>query len=302
MKTLFHPLLLCVCIFLVQGANALEISLSFDDAPRSGTPLLSQKERAKKLVGALKKVQVKEVVFFCNTQRLSADAHELKPYIDAGHLIANHTHSHPWIDKVSTEFYKEDISKAHEVLSKLKNFIPWFRFPFLHEGKTLEKRDAIRAHLENLGYRNGYVTIDTYDWYMQQLLDKALEQKKKVDYKKLGDMYVEVILKSTEFFNSLADKTLKKPIKHTLLLHENDLAALYIDQLVGAVRSRGGKIITPTEAYSDQTLMPEPSTLLLNQGRIAAYAKIAGSAGPFSSPWEDEAFLDKYFADQKVFQ
>ncbi len=90
--------------------------------------------------------------------------------------------------------------------------------------------------------------------------------------------------------------------KHVLLLHENDLAALFVDSLIEFLRAKGWKIISPAEAYRDPIATMIPNVLLNNQGRVAALAKASGYTGKFSQDSEDERFLEKLFEQQRVFQ
>lgn len=113
-------------------------------------------------------------------------------------------------------------------------------------------------------------------------------------------MYVDHIWESIQFYNNIALKNLGRSPKHVLLLHENDLAALFIDDLVKHLRTNGWKIITPEEAYTDPIAQIIPDVLLNGQGRVAAIAKEKGYIGPFVQDAEDEEFLDKQFVTLKI--
>jgi hypothetical protein len=83
-----------------------------------------------------------------------------------------------------------------------------------------------------------------------------------------------------------------------LLLHENDLAALFVDDLAEALRRKGWTIVPAIEAYQDPIATQLPDTLFNGQGRVAALARSHG-AGPrdLVSEWEDEARLRALFVD-----
>ena len=94
----------------------------------------------------------------------------------------------------------------------------------------------------------------------------------------------------------MARRTLGRSPRHVLLLHENDLAALFIGDLVTELRARGWTIISATEAFADPIAELEPDTLFLGQGRIAALAHEAGMApDSLVSPTEDEDYLARRF-------
>ena len=87
-----------------------------------------------------------------------------------------------------------------------------------------------------------------------------------------------------------------------LLLHENDLASLFITDLVKFIRGKGWTIISPAEAYRDPIATAIPDVLLNNQGRVAALAKENGYSGRLSLESESTEFLDKVVRKERVFQ
>jgi hypothetical protein len=43
------------------------------------------------------------------------------------------------------------------------------------------KKLKVKKALEDIGYKNAYVTIDTLDYYINRLLQEALENHKKIN-------------------------------------------------------------------------------------------------------------------------
>lgn len=276
------------------------IALTFDDATRGDGPLLTGVERTDTLIKALKQADVKEAMFFVTTRNVVSAGDNgpvrLRAYTDAGHVLGNHSHSHQWLWRTDTDAYIADLDRAIAFLADFDNVRPYYRFPFLDEGRAIDKRDALRAALDSRELKNGYVTVDTYDWYLVRLADEARRAGADLDLDKLRDLYVDVIVRSTEFYDAMAQQTLGRSPHHVLLLHENDLAALFIGDLVEALRKRGFRIIPSTLAFDDPIAGREPDTLFLGQGRIAALAHEAGWARrDLVSPTEDEDYLRKRF-------
>lgn len=230
-----------------------------------------------------------------------AEERRLQSYASAGHIIANHTHSHPDLRETDLTSYLDDIKQAHRLLKHFVNFRPWFRYPFLSEGDTREKRDGVRNALEEMNYQNGYVTVDTYDWYMDWLVQDAINSGKKVYFDKLRKVYIKVLAESIDFYDDLARRVLGRSPKHVLLLHENDLAAMFVKDLVEHLEKNGWTIISAEEAYTDPIADIEPDTFFLGQGRVAALAHLAGDPGPFRK-WESEAALQQLFNESDVFE
>jgi peptidoglycan/xylan/chitin deacetylase (PgdA/CDA1 family) len=250
----------------------------------------------------LKRAKVEQIAFFCNSARMdAAGAARIKAYADAGHLIANHSHTHADLHKVGVQNFVADLDAADQALRGLTNFRPWFRFPYLHEGTTVEVRDALRAELNKRNYLSAYVTVDTFDWYMDRIFQEAVAAGKKVEFDRLRDAYVDLLADSVEFYDEVAVKELGRSPRHVLLMHENDLAALYLDDLVKKLRKNGWKIISPELAFRDPIASVEPDTLLLGQGRVMALATAKGYQGA-SRRWEDEEKLKEEFARRRVWE
>ena len=296
--------LTCFILLTSPFIYGQEIALTFDDAPRSDGGLYTGLKRSEILLKKLKQYNIPQVAFFANSGKLDAVGElRLKMYGQAGHIIANHSHTHPHIQDVGVENYIADIKKAHQALNEFPGFRPWFRFPFLDEGKDEKNRDQIRDALDEMGYINGYVTVDNYDWYLEFMYQQALKENKKINYDLLKELYIEHLWESIQFYQNIALKTLKRSPKHVLLLHENDLAALFLDDLISFLRGEGWLIISPEEAYKDPISQHIPNVLMNNQGRVAAIAREQGMAGrDLVQKSEDEQYLKDYFNKKKVFR
>lgn len=279
-----------------------EIALSFDDAPRPDGKLLSGSARTARLIEALDRAKVKGAGFFVLTGNISKTddgAERLKAYQRAGHVLANHTHTHPSLNRTDIEFFLSDVDKATEVLSDFGDKPDLFRFPYLREGDTGVKHDAAQDGLADRGLRNAYVTVDNYDWYLQALVDEAVAAGHVPDRSVLAQTYVELLVDAVEFYDAVAQRTLGRSPRHVLLLHENDLAALFVDDLVVRLRELGWTIIPIAEAYEDEIAKSAPDTLFNNQGRVAALANAAGvEARDLIHVAEDEDYLRRLFQDR----
>lgn len=285
-------------------AAAQEIAITFDDAPIPNGPLFSGDERARRLIQTLQKYQVKEAAFFVLTKYADIERlPRLKQYSDAGHLLANHSHRHLWIHEAGTREYIRDIGIADSILSAFPNYQRWYRYPFLDEGRTKSARDSIRQALSQMELRNGYVTIDNYDWYLNSLLAKAMEANKKVNRAALRDVYVEHICNSVSFYDAVAREHLGRSPRHVLLLHENDLAALFLEDVLERLKQEGWKFISAREAYEDPIASHVPDVLFNGQGRVAAIANEKGiRPRDLVQESEDEEYLDKVVTSRKVFK
>ncbi|WP_196139563.1 polysaccharide deacetylase family protein [Aliikangiella sp. G2MR2-5] len=273
-----RALIALLFIYTASPLHSKEIALTFDDSPRFATGYFSGSERAKKLIRTLKQHEVQQVAFFSVSKRLDEEGiSRLKMYSDAGHIIANHTHTHSDFNQLSLEEYSQDFEQADLLLRQFDNYRKWFRFPYLREGDTLKKRDGFRRLLKENGFRNAYITLNNYDWYMEGLFQKAIVQGEEISLDKMRDYYIDVLMQSIEHYDQLAVKHLGRSPRHVLLLHEMDISALFIGNLVDELRSNGWKIISPQDAYEDPIAQYQTSNIFkFNPGRIGEIAKDKG--------------------------
>jgi peptidoglycan/xylan/chitin deacetylase (PgdA/CDA1 family) len=262
------------------------IALSFDDVPRRPGAFLTPDQRTQGILSGLAAAKVKQAVFFVTTGNLDkpegkGGEERIMMYAGAGHAVANHSHAHRRLSQISAGEYLDDIDRASAWLKNRPNNRPWFRFPFLDEGRADKaKRDSVRAGLAKRGLVNGYVTADGADWNMEALAVAAREAGKDMDMKALRQLYVETMVGAANFYDGLARRTLGRSPAHMLLLHETDLAALFLPALVEGLRKDGWEIITADEAYADPIAKALPDTPSAQGTRTEAMAWQKGLPAP----------------------
>ncbi|CCQ12478.1 polysaccharide deacetylase-related protein [Pseudoalteromonas luteoviolacea B = ATCC 29581] len=251
------------------------IALSFDDSPRAANGYFSGSERADKLLKAFKQADVPQVAFFSVSGHLNEEGiARLSRYNDAGHIIANHSHSHPDINSLTLAEYKADVKKADTLLRQFSMFKPWYRFPYLREGDTLQKRDGMRQFLTSENYFNAYITINNYDWYIENLFQEAIKSKPNLNFDALKSFYIDTLMEGINYYHQLALEQLGRAPKHVLLLHEMDITAMFIDDLVTELKTQGWNVIPISDAYSDPIAQYETTRIMkYNPGRIGEIAK-----------------------------
>ena len=287
-----------------KPAPTKTIALTFDDAPTGAGAMFTGDERAKVLIETLAKSKSGPTAFFVRTNGFAKPGGKarIESYARAGHLIANHTHSHKWLMRMDVAAYVADIDEAERNLAGIENRRPWFRFPYLDEGVPLEKRDAVRAALKERGLMNGYVTVDNYDWYIDSKWQKAVKAGRAVDMEALQNAYVDMLMGAVHFYDEAAVETFGRSPAHVILLHENDVAALFIDDFIAALRADGWDIVSPDVAYADPIADIVPQTLKTRQGHVAALAIEAGrSSKTFTHMAIKEKEIDAFLTERKVF-
>lgn len=291
---------LLTVLFNCTLIEAKQLAITFDDSPRAANGFLSGPERASRLVKALAKHKIAQVAFFSVSKHLNVEGvQRLKTYSDAGHIIANHSHDHSDFNQLPLAQYIDNFLQADGQLVQFATFRKMFRYPYLREGNSQEKRDGMRVALKNHGYQNAYITLNNYDWFIENLFQGALSKGMKVDFTLMSEFYVDMLIESIEYYDELAIKHLNRSPKHVLLLHEMDISALFIGDLVDELRRRNWTIITPEQAYTDDISQVITNRVLkYNPGRIGEIARDKGQRKKLWHHSLDEAYLTKTFNEQ----
>lgn len=301
-----HLRLTLAAFALAAPAQAQDkrVAFSFDDTPRHAGAFFTTEERTAKLIAELDKAGVEQAVFFVNPGRIERAPDgkaRIDAFVEAGHVIANHSWAHRWLHRTDTAEYIADIDKAEAWLKGREGYRPWYRYPYLDHGRRdLEKRDAVRAALEARGLSVGYVTIDNYDWSLDALANQARRDGRDVDVEALCDLYTETLVMTSEHVDTIAREHLGRSPAHMLLLHETDIAANCLGKLASEYRAAGWQIVSADEAYADPLFDIEPDTWFLGSGRVTALAHVNGAA-PRDLVHErtDEDVLERLF-EQRV--
>jgi peptidoglycan-N-acetylglucosamine deacetylase len=129
-----------------------EIAITMDDFDWNKSIKLIPEERNRAILGVLKSHGNLKVALFVAGKNAGNETGQklLRDWDKAGHMIANHSYSHKYLNssKTTAEDFNADILKGEAVIKSFPHFQKRFRFPFLKEGETATKRDAVRAFLK----------------------------------------------------------------------------------------------------------------------------------------------------------
>ena len=246
------------CLVLLCGAIPTfaqkQLAVTIDDFPfLYGRWLTEDQEhqRFRAVLATLKKHDVKIMAFVVGSRVSEGWEPLLDELIADGHTIANHTATHPDLNETATHWYIQDIARCDSVLQPWQDSIKYFRYPFLHRGATAEKYDRVKAYLVENAYTIVPVTIDNDDWRFNKEYTDALRARDTASAHTIGAEYLEHIKQKTAYFDSIATKNYKRPIKHILLLHMTELNAVYLDAVLTWYESEGWSLITTQEALTD---------------------------------------------------
>ena len=167
---------LAAALLILTSFNCMshpKISFTFDDGDTSDVAGFRNNDWNQMILNHLKDNKITSA-FFVKGKGLDNDKGKkiIQSWNDEGHIICNHTYTHRSYNSSSFVDYKTDFLKNDSLIKNFSNFTKFFRFPYLKEGETADKIQLFRELLKENSYRNGYVTIDASDWYINGRLQK----------------------------------------------------------------------------------------------------------------------------------
>lgn len=267
-KKLFFVFLFVPSIIFAQQEKYMAVT--FDDLPFQHSNQYTSDEQYKfnrQILESVKKYNI-PAIGFVNESKLFVDdkldstrLDILKLWLDTGLELGNHTFSHPNINEVSFEKYKEDLLKGEEITRPFAEErgikYEYFRHPYLHSGETEEKMLELKNFLNERNYKVAPVTIDNGEWIFAFAYNKAYKNNDVELMNKLGKDYVDYMIKKIKYWEDQSQKLFGRNIKHVLLIHANLLNAEYADELYRAIQEDGYKFITLDETLEDEAYQSE---------------------------------------------
>jgi hypothetical protein len=276
-----------------SNAPRPQLAITMDDPRLKLEANLRWPEANSRILKALDSRNVKAALFVCGMRVDEADGSKLLSAWDqAGHQICNHSYSHlnycgptPYTD------FAVDFLKNEKIIAPYRNKSLLFRYPFLKEGDTADKRDRFRMLLKESGYRVGHVTIDASDWYVNQCMADRLIKEPKFNIQPYRDYLIAHLLDRASFYRQLAMDVLGRDIRHTLLIHYNTLNALVLPDVMVAFETAGWQWIDASLAFQDEAFRLQPKTLPAGESLVWA---LAAETGRFRDrlryPGEDDVY------------
>jgi peptidoglycan-N-acetylglucosamine deacetylase len=284
-QKIFFSLLVCSLIVISPVILAQSVAITIDDGPQlNETPLLSPQQRNKALLAALAKHGAKAALFV--TVNNGANRPEglalLRAWSEAGHAIGNHTITHLNLhnEKVTLQQYQQEIQDCDALIRQLPGYQKWFRFTYLREGNTPEKRDGMRAFLKEQGYRNAHVTLDTSDWRLNQKLIEVLQRDINADITPIKRTYLSHVWQRAQAYRDLSQRLQGRDIPQVLLLHHNLINALWLDDVLAMFIQKGWTLTSPANAYADLVYQLQPELSVSGQSLLIAMARSLGLWDP----------------------
>ena len=133
-------------VMLAHAQEPKEMAITFDDLP-FGYPrnltIEEQREAVTRVLAVLDKHRVTATVFVIGRSVTDENRGLVDAVVRAGHFVGSHSFSHQDLGVVSAEDYILDIQRGEEAIKPWLKGVQSFRYPFLRQGNTAEKRDAV---------------------------------------------------------------------------------------------------------------------------------------------------------------
>ena len=257
------------------------VSFTFDDGITRNIVGYQFEDWNNRILSTLKKEGLTSVFFVTGSNKLDKKGNYLlDSWSKEGHLIANHTYTHPNYnnEKISVHDFEKELLETDKIISAYDTYTKLFRFPYLKEGNTEEKITGFRAVLNKHGYKNGHVTIDASDWYINSELIKSIKREGKENSKidKYKAYYLQHILERANFYEDLSFQLTNRHIHHTLLLHHNLTSALFLSDLIHRFKEEGWDVVNANQAFQDEFFNTVPTTNPAGESLVWSLAKETG--------------------------
>ncbi len=286
-----QPLSHLLPFLLPLSLQAQSIALTFDDGAKPGGPRMSAPEVNAAILSHLKAAGVRSTLFFTvgdgSPERLAL----AKAWGEAGHGVGNHTVSHLSLNATKTTLaaFEAEVKACDAVIRTLPGYTKRFRFTYLKEGNTVEKRDGFRAFLKAFDYQPAPVTVDASDWYYSIRLIQRLEADPQTDLAPWRKAYLAHLWDRAQAYEAISQQVAGRSVKHVLLLHANLANALFLGDAIQMFRERGWTIVPPEAAFADPIYREQPQILPAGESLLWSLAKARGMTD-LRYPAEDDVY------------
>jgi peptidoglycan/xylan/chitin deacetylase (PgdA/CDA1 family) len=269
------PLFAALAVSPAVGQTRGEVAITVDDLPVHGDlpANTTRAEIAKKFVETFKAKGVPGVYGFVNAKNIGANGDTekdsvLKIWVDAGFPLGNHTFSHIDLNTASVQAFEDEIVANESVLQGLMGGRDWhwLRYPYLHEGDTLEKRHAVRKYLADHGYKIAQVTLDFGDYAWNNPYARCVAKQDTQAIEWLKSSYLETAKNDIALDRKLSVMLFGRDIKYVLLMHIGALDSILLPDLLDLFKKEGFDFVTLEEAEKDPAYQSDPDAALLHGG------------------------------------
>jgi len=253
---------------------AQKLAITMDDLPLNGLlpPGVTRVDITRDTLAVLKKRHMPPVYGFINAKKLegSADGADALRLWAAAEPVGNHTYSHMDLEENTAEAFEREIEEDEPALELLdpKNNWHWLRYPYLHEGDTVEKRRTVRAYLKAHGYRIAQVTLDWEDYLWNTAYARCVAKNDAKSIEWLRSSYLSTASEFLDLGREQAKLVYGHEINYVLLMHLGAFSSTILPDALNLLKKKGFKLVTLEEAESDAAYEGDPDVGLHDAGTL----------------------------------
>jgi peptidoglycan/xylan/chitin deacetylase (PgdA/CDA1 family) len=246
-----------VCPAVATAQASQGIALTFDDLPAHNDLPVGETRLGviARLVAALADAGAPPTYGFVNASTASdpANAGVLEVWRAAGNPVGNHTWSHRNLARSTPETFIAEITRNEPALEAMDpgGDWRWFRYPYLSEGDTPEKRAAIRGWLADHDYRVASVTLSFDDYAWNGPYARCVARGDASGIAALEDSYLTAADDSLTAARRASMEQYGREIPLVLLLHVGAFDARMAPRLLALYKARGVRLVTLEQAEQD---------------------------------------------------
>jgi peptidoglycan/xylan/chitin deacetylase (PgdA/CDA1 family) len=262
----FH--LAAVLLFLLLPAVAAgephrTIVLTFDDLPLA--PKADDLAVVRRVNEALLRVLTERhvpAIGFVNEGKLQVKGERdariavLEQWLKAGLALGNHTFSHWSLRDTPLQRYEDDVLHGEvitrQLLEQHGGKTLYFRHPFTATGPTPQVKKSFETFLHDRGYVIAPFTVENADYIFQSLYAGARAREDRAAAARIRTAYLDHTDTMLTFCERLSRETFGREIPQILLIHDNEINADSLAELLDRLMARGYTFASLDEALRDK--------------------------------------------------
>jgi peptidoglycan/xylan/chitin deacetylase (PgdA/CDA1 family) len=251
------------------------VALTFDDLPAAGSlpPGENRTRIATRLAAELKAAHLEGTYGFVNAVKLENDPdaqQALHVWVDAGMNIGSHTWSHISLTENTAEAFEHEIALNEPALAEYAGTRDWhwFRYPYLWEGDTLEKRHAVRAYLHDHGYKVAQVSLDFEDYAWNDPYARCVAKGDQKAIEWLKQSYLDTAAEYIKLGREEEQIAFDREFPNVMLLHATAFSTLMVPELIDLLHKQGFQLEGLAEVERDAVYSMDPDAALKYGGTL----------------------------------
>lgn len=265
---LLLPFLTALSTTIAEAAPApaqkRTIAVTFDDLPLA--PKADDLAAVRRVNEALLRVLTGRkvpAIGFVNEGKLQVPGERdariavLEQWLDAGLALGNHTFSHWSLRDTPLQTYEDDVLHGEVITRQLlarrggKPML-YFRHPFTATGPTQEVKAGFEAFLQARGYVIAPFTVENADYIFQALYADARARGDGAGAARVRSAYLDHTDTMLAFYEGLSREMFGREIPQILLIHDNEINADSLAEMLDRLTARGYSFISLDTALRDE--------------------------------------------------